>query len=167
MTSFEAAVGDLGYMVNALGRKQKEVQSKRRAVGQIEMEIAAQFGTRLALAKAELKYAQNEAETLDDQTRQDGLEKWTQDPDHKRPHPAVGIRVNKVVEMDKNAALAYAMKLGKWLKLDLAKFKKDAKLELAKSDPDTALTAFAQIVEVPTATIAKDLSKYLEDEIAS
>ena len=66
--------------------------------------------------------------------------------------------------MDQDKALVYAVERQKWIKLDLRGFKRDAKLELGKSEPDEALMEFAEIVEQPTATIAKDLSAYLDGE---
>jgi hypothetical protein len=165
-TSYASVVADLGYMVTELAARHRNVDAAKREVGKIEAEINAQFGPRLALARARLTAAKIEAGEQDGQTRRDGLEEWERDPEHKRPHPAIGIRVNKVVMMDQDKALVYAIARQKWLNLDLVKFKKDAKLELAKSDPDKELAAFAKIVEQPTATIAKDLTQYLESNDA-
>jgi hypothetical protein len=141
------------------------VERAKAAVGEVEMEIKIEFGERLDAARARLTDAQAQAGVIDAQLRLDGLEKWEQDPEHKRPHPAIGIRVNKVVQMDQDKAFQYALERQKWLRLHLVSFKKDAKLELAKTDPDEELEAFASIVEAPTATISKDLSAYLENDI--
>ena len=167
MTSFEYVVGDLDFMVRELASQREGVKAAERCVNSIQNEIDALFGGRLNAARARLALAQAQAGELDAQTRLDGLEKWEQDPDHKRPHPAIGIRVNKVVKMDQDKAFQFALGCGKWLKLDLRAFKKDAKLELGKSEPDAELTAFAEIVEQPTATIARDLNEYLDDGVGS
>ena len=161
--SFEQVVADLDYMVRELASQRRTVESAKREVGKIEMEMNEQFGGRLKVARARLDIAKIQAGELDAQTRLDALEEWERGKeDKKRPHPAIGIRVNKVVMMDQDKALAYAIARQKWLKLDLVKFKKDAKLGLQMSDPDEELAAFAEIVEQPTATIAKDLTQYLE-----
>lgn len=162
--SFEYVVGDLDFMVRELASKREGVKAAERCVNSIQNEIDALFGGRLKAARARLALAQAQAGELDAQTRLDGLEKWEQDPTHKRPHPAIGIRVNKVVKMDQDAALIYAIERGKWIKLDLRAFKKDAKLELGKSEPDEELMGFSEMVEQPTATIARDLGEYLDDD---
>ena len=165
MTSFEYVVGDLDYMVRELAVQRSTVDACKALVDEVEAEIKAQFGGRLAVAKDRLALAKAEAGELDAQLRLDALEDWVRDDENKRPHPAIGIRVNKVVEMDQDKALVYAIERRKWVKLDLRGFKRDAKLELTKSRPDEELAAFAVIVEQPTATIAKDLTAYLEDDV--
>lgn len=162
--SFDQVVADLDYMVRELAAQRRKVESAKREMGKIEQEILAQFGERLSVAKVRLALAKTEAGKLDAQLRLDALEDWERDDENKRPHPAIGIRVNKVVKIDQDEALVYAIERQKWLKLDLRGFKKDAKLELGKSEPDGALMEFAEIVEQPTATIAKDLSAYLDGE---
>ena len=163
--SFEYVVGDLDFMVRELAAQREGVKAAEQCVKVIQDEIDALFGGRLKAARARVDIAKAQAGELDAQTRLDGLEEWERDPEHKRPHPAIGIRVNKVVKMDQDKALIYAIVRGKWIKLDLRGFKKDAKLELNKSEPDEELTGFAEIVEQPTATIARDLSEYLEGEL--
>ena len=161
--SFDQVVADLDYMVRELASQRRNVESAKREVGKIEMEMNELFGVRLNAARAHLALAQAQAGEFDAQLRLDALEDWERDDENKRPHPAIGIRVNKVVKIDQDKALVYAIERRKWLKLDLRGFKKDAKLELGKSEPDGALVEFAEIVEQPTATIAKDLGAYLED----
>ena len=162
MTSFESVVADLDYMVRELAAQRRKVESAKREMGKVEQEILAQFGKRLSAAKVRLALAKAEAGELDAQLRLDALDDWTHDDENKRPHPAIGIRVNKVVMINQDKALAYSIERRKWIKLDLRGFKKDAKLELTKAEPDEELAAFASIVEMPSATIAKDLSAYLD-----
>lgn len=162
--SFEQVVADLDYMVRELASQRRAVSSAMREVGKIKMEMNEQFGARLNVARARVTLAQAQAGELDAQLRLDALEDWERDDENKRPHPAIGIRVNKVVKIDQDRALGYALERRKWIKLDLRGFKRDAKLELGKSEPDEALMEFAEIVEQPTATIAKDLSAYLDGE---
>lgn len=162
--SFDQVVADLDYMVRELASQRRAVSSAKREVGKIEMEMNEQFGARLNVARVRLALAKTEAGELDAQLRLDALEDWERDDENKRPHPAIGIRVNKVVKIDQDKAFGYALERRKWIRLDLRGFKKDAKLELGKSEPDEALMEFAEIVEQPTATIDKDLSVYLEDK---
>ena len=73
---------------------------------------------------------------------------------NKAPAPGVGIRVITKLLYDAGRAFEWARQHGLALKLDTSAFEK-----IAKADkPD-----FVEITEEPTATIATDLSKVLEE----
>lgn len=74
----------------------------------------------------------------------------------KHPHPAVEIKISKVVAYETAAALAWAIEKGMCLKLD-----NKALEALAKASP-ASLTGICIVVDEPHAQIARDLSS-LED----
>jgi hypothetical protein len=80
------------------------------------------------------------------------------DTQDKRPHPALGIRVTKVVQVvDKNILADYCKEhLPQAYILDMKFVEKHA-----KAVADTAPLPGVEIVETPSATVASDLSSYL------
>lgn len=160
MTSFEAAVGDIGYLVRELANQRRNVESAEWELGSIEQEIAVLFGKRLSTAKARLALTKAEAGELDAQLRLDALEQWERgDGDKSTIHPAIQIKEYTVLGYDLEEAIDYCRDhLPRALKLDKRKFESAAKVV----EPD-----FVTIAKEARATIKRDLSKYLEDEIAS
>jgi hypothetical protein len=76
----------------------------------------------------------------------------------KKPHPAVGIRVNTIINYNEADARAWAMdNLKTALKLDAAAFDRAARNKLVPAD-------IAQLEEVAQTTIATDLSAYIIDD---
>lgn len=76
----------------------------------------------------------------------------------KKPHPAVGVQITKVISYDGENARVWAMTASPvLLKLDAAAFDKAVRAGLVPAD-------IAQVEEVPQATIASDLSAWLESE---
>lgn len=76
----------------------------------------------------------------------------------KRPHKNVGIRVEHVPQYDKSAALRWATEKGVALALNKKAFE-----ALVKADADAI--PCATLVDTPKATISKDLSALLEEEL--
>ncbi len=77
--------------------------------------------------------------------------------ENKRPHPALGVRITSALEYDKALALEWALRHSFALSLDVKTFEIMAKAG-AKG------TEFVARVEKPTATIAQDLTAYLEQD---
>jgi hypothetical protein len=77
----------------------------------------------------------------------------------KKPHPAIGVRVNTQVVYDPDKALEWSRSnLLAAVTLDRKMFEAHAKA-VAKTQP----LEFVALVQVPSITIASDLSTYIED----
>lgn len=78
--------------------------------------------------------------------------------DNKKPAPGVGIRVLTKYEYDETKAFDYCLHdLPEALKLDARKFEK-----YVKGVQDVKPLPFVSVEEYPTATIASDLTEYLD-----
>jgi hypothetical protein len=96
---------------------------------------------------------------LDNEIRSAAVLEW-EESGNKKPFPGIGIRVTKKFGYDFDKALEWSKEnMPALLTLDVKKFEK----VLTVSEP-AGLSL--NIDYVPIATIAKDLSMYLEDEQA-
>jgi hypothetical protein len=99
------------------------------------------------------------ASQIEAQVRGGALANYYQNKD-KSPHPAIGIRViHKIDYSDADARQWCMSNMPNALKLDKTVFEKHA-----KAVADTIPIPFVTITDEPQATIASDLSKYIETQ---
>lgn len=131
----------------------------------LEASVKALYNARLAAWQAanadlmaDLDNARAAVAEAERAVRTATLDAYAQTGD-KKPHPAVGVRLNKVICYDGDSARVWAMTASPMLlKLDAAAFDKAVRAGLVPVD-------IAQVDDVPQATIATDLSAYIESEI--
>lgn len=156
-------VKDLWWHVRQLGDARKTTNSVKVQVHNLEAQIQADIDKRWGFAqralKTQLETAQAEVDRLYEQTALLGCQEFER-TGSKSPHPAVGIREENILEFDDDAALELAQSKGRWLKLDVRSFKKDAKLELSKTSPDPDVAQVVSTRTEPKARIKTDLSQW-------
>lgn len=135
----------------------RQIEAKCKAdVADIQAELEASALWRvLTERKADLKAAQKAASAQYDYVRELGVTTYDETGD-KKVHPAVTVKMYTILTYDSADALEYAREhLPGALKLVTRAFEKAAKV----LDLD-----FVAINQEPRADIAKDLSKYLDDQ---
>jgi len=139
------------------GVRQTEAEIKAEVADiQAELEASALWKA-LQERKALLRSASEAAEQQADYVRELALAAYGKRGD-KRVHPAVTIKTYTTLNYDPANALNYAREhLPGALKLDVRAFEKVAKV---------AGLDFVEIEQEPRATIARDMSKYLDEQPA-
>jgi len=137
-----------------LAKQRQQIKTIKQQISAAEAELAASdLGQQLAVMRENLKNATATASAVEQEVR-DTATKIYDTLGEKTPHPAVKIKMYTVLDYDPQAALTFSAKhLPKALRLNKTVFERAAKI----MGPD-----FVTISQERRATIARDLSKYME-----
>jgi len=153
---------ELQTLVAQLARARATETALRARIADLEDRIArTPLGLELAALQSQLGDVRSHQADVDHGVRELAVSLY-EATDDKRPHPAVGIRVNTKIVYDPGCAFTWCYaRLPHALKLDARFFEKHARA-VAQTDP----IDFVTITPDPVATVDSDLSPYLEPETA-
>lgn len=150
---------DLDQAILVLARERLALQRvKEKRQEAYDQMIQTEEGKRWQSLDATARNIAWRIETLESLIRDRALDCFSKSGE-KKPHPAVSIRMRTVLSYDPDRALAWCkVYLPKALSLNRKIFEKHARA-VAETHP----VPFVEIRKEPQATIARDLSRYLQE----
>ena len=154
-------------LIETLALARTILASEKANMDAVKADIEVAFGKRLAIAKKQLAEAKMAVQEAECSVRNKAEYQYAQDG-NKRPHPAVQIKVFRVLRYRVEDAIEYARVFApNALRLDKRVFEKAAKdtLKVIESgvhigDAGKVLPATVSLEDDPRATIARDLGGY-------